>query len=204
MYSNRYLAIHCLQKKYLDEIKQNGISRETKAVFIGNLQNIDEECLLNTIAVSIYHGIGIENWNNFMKSTNKNIFEYINDKLLIVLGIFDTKQAHIIENENVKNYYRVYNKTRTLYYAKIKDIGAIKNIGIIEEILPSNMNINCKSDIDPTKDRFFTKNVYNDNVIKVNETVEEIANLCYEVAKINIKTLKNNIEIMRNRLIEEE
>lgn len=204
MSSNRYVAIHCLQKKYIDDIKKNGISRETKAVFICDLENIDEECLLNTIAVSIYHGIGIENWNNFIKCTDKNIFKYMNDELLIAFALFSRNQEHIIENSNIKNYYKIYNKTRTLDYSKIKDIGVIKNVKIIEELLPSNTNINAKMNINPIKNRFFIKNVYNDNFFEYNETVDEISNVCYDAAKINISTFKNNLEIMRNKLMKEE
>lgn len=204
MPSNRYVAIHCLQKKYLNELKQNGISRETKAVFICDLENIDEEYLLNTIAVSIYHGIGIENWNNFIKSEDKNIFEYMDNELIIAFASFSKSQEYMIENRDIKNYYKIYNRTRTLDYSKIKDIGAIKNVKIIETIMPSNTNINAKTNINPIKDRFFIKNVYNDDLFEYNEMVEDITKLCYEAAKININTFKNNLEIMKSKFMKEE
>lgn len=204
MPSNRYIVIHCLQKKYLNDLKQNGISRESKAVFICDLENMDEEYLLNTIAVLIYHGIGIENWSNFIKSADKNIFEYMDDELIIAFAPFSKSQEYMIENRDIKNYYKIYNRTRTLDYSKIKDIGAIKNVKIIEQIMPSNTNINAKTNINPIKDRFFIKNVYNDDLFEYNEMVEGITNLCYEAAKVNINTFKNNLEIMKSKFMKEE
>lgn len=204
MPSNRYVAIHCLQKKYLNDLKENGISRETKAVFICDLENIDEEYLLNTIAVSIYHGIGIENWSNFIKSEDKNIFEYMDDELIIAFAPFSKSQEYMIENRGIKNYYKIYNKTRTLDYSKIKDIGAIKNVKIVESIMPSNANIKAKTNINPIKDRFFIKNIYNDEFFEYNEMVEDITNLCFETAKENINTFKNNLEIMKSKFMKEE
>ena len=85
MYSDRYVVLHCCQEKYLDEIKLKGIARETKAVFVCDLEKLNNDEIYNTLAVLTYHGIGIDGWTKLLKD-NKKLNEL--DKNLIIFITF--------------------------------------------------------------------------------------------------------------------
>lgn len=127
MYSDRYVALHCCQEKYFEEIKENGIERDTKAVFICDLNETDNNEMCNTLAVLIYHGIGIDGWNRFLKEVQSlNEFD---SNLVIVIAKLSKRQESIIENSEILNYYKIYARNeKTINYCKIKDIGKIEKI----------------------------------------------------------------------------
>lgn len=183
MYSNRYIAFHCCQEKYSNEIKRNGISKDSKAVFILDLKDINRKEIYNTLAVSFYHGISINGWTSILNNSKK--LNEIDNYLDISIARISKEQEKIINSSHTWNYYRIINKDeKTLNYCKIKDIGPVKPIIRIEKQELHYANIIKNIDIDPIKDRFFIKNIYNDANIKNNEIiVKKIEEICYNMAK---------------------
>lgn len=198
MYSNRYIAFHCCQEKYSNEIKENGISKDTKAVFILDLKDIDREEICNTLAVSFYHGIGINGWTSILNN-GKRINE-IDNYLDISIARISKEQEEIIKNSQTWNYYKIINKDeRTLNYFKIKDIGPVKSIIQIEKQELYSENIIKNNDIDLVRDRFFIKNIYNDANIKNNEiVVKKIEEVCYNMAKEKVDDIIKDILKINN------
>ena len=139
MSSNRFIVFHCVQDKYLEDIKTNGIKRKTKAVFIYDLENEDENKLLNTLSVLIYHGIGIDGWKELLNNSTSNVDIH---NLQIVLGLLSKNQEKKIKNNNITNYYKIYNEGSTLNYCKIRDIGSVKNVFLNNIINIDNIIIN--------------------------------------------------------------
>ena len=192
MYSNRYVALHCCQEKYFKEIKENGIERDTKAVFICDLNGTDNNELCNTLAVLIYHGIGVDGWNRFLKE--EHTLKEINGNLVITIAKFSKEQENIIEDNKITNYYKICDKSeKTMNYCKIKDIGKIEEITFAERIPLDNISIKNTENINPAKDRFFIKNTYNDLEIKDNKTIDEIEKICYKIADENLLGIKKDI-----------
>lgn len=196
MYSNRYVALHCCQQKYLAEIMKDGIKRESKAVFICELKKINNKELCNTLAILIYHGIGIDGWNKILNE-GQNLNK-IDSNLVIVVANFSKEQEKIINNNNkILNYYKVYkdkDDERTMNYCKIKDIGKVKKITSIEKISLDNIYIkNNMKKINPIKERFFIKNIYNDLEIKNSKIMNEVEKLCYKIANENLTKIKEDI-----------
>lgn len=127
MYSNRYVALHCCQEKYYNEIKESGISRASKAVFIIDLESIDKNEIYNTLAVMFYHGIGIDGWTKILNDNKK--LNDIDKHLIISIAKISKEQEKTIKNKELWNYYKIIGENKkTLKYLKIKDIGAVKNI----------------------------------------------------------------------------
>lgn len=199
MYSNRYIAFHCCQEKYFNEIKKYGIVKDTKAVFILDLENINEEEIYNTLAVLVYHGIGIDGWRN-MLINNKKLNE-IDDSLILSIARISKKQEKVINSSQNFNYYRIIeNDERTLNYWKIKDIGPIKSIINIERQKLYNINIIKSRKVDPAKDRFFCKNCYNDFSIDDKEiAIRDIEKICYKIASDNVDNVVKDILKISNK-----
>lgn len=193
MYSNRYVALHCCQEKYFNEIKINGISRETKAVFISDLENFNKNDIYNTLAVLFYHGIGIDGWTK-MLSENKKMNE-IDKNLIIAMAMISKEQENGIQNNSICNYYKIIDiNERTLDYCKIKDIGTIKPVIYTEKQELYNVNIKNFENINFMKDRFFVKNTYNSfEINNKNSTASKIKEICYKMADEKIKIIIDNI-----------
>ena len=156
MYSDRYVALHCCQEKYLNEIKLKGIARETKAVFICDLENLNNDEIYNTLAVLTYHGIGIDGWTTVLKD-NKRLDE-LDKNLIILMAKISKEQEDIIKNKGISHHYKICDKNgKTMDYCKIKDIGIIKKIIFTEKIPLHNIRIKDIENINPVKDRFFIK-----------------------------------------------
>ena len=200
MYSNRYIAFHCCQEKYLDEIKKDGISKETKAVFILDLKNINKKEIYNTLAVLAYHGIGISGWKSML--TNNQKLNEIDKSLIIFIAKVSDKQEAIINKNSDCNYYNIIaNGERTLNYWKIKEIGAIKSIIEIKKQKLYKSSIKKDKKIDPAKDRFFVKNTYSEfNINSKEESVKEIEKICYKIAAEQIDSvIEEVLKINNNR-----
>ena len=193
MYSNRYVAMHCCQEKYYNEIKENGISRDSKAVFIIDLENIDENEIYNTLAVMFYHGIGIDGWIKILND-NKKLNE-IDKNLIIAIAKISKEQEIIIKNKSLWSYYKIINgNQKTLKYFKIKDMGAVDNIVCEEMQMLYSKNIIKNSNINPLKDRFFIKNTYNDYEIKKEElAVNKIQEICYKFAEEKLSAIMEDV-----------
>ena len=194
MSANRFIAIHCCQEKYIQDIIINGIERQSKAVFIYDFEERNEKKLLNTLAVLIYHGIGINGWKSILNNQLINNNEF---NLQIVLASFSNEQQRILQNERITNYYRICNGEQTLEYCKIKDIGKIEKICSIKKINVTNINIKNRKNINPEKERFFIKDTYNNDIDCNNKTIQEMRDICYKLAIKNIDSLKkiiNNIK----------
>ena len=192
MYSNRYVALHCCQEKYFEEIKENGIERDTKAVFICDLNETDNNELCNTLAVLIYHGIGIDGWNRFLKEEQS--LKEIDSNLVITIAKISKEQENIIADNKITNYYKICNKAeKTMNYCKIKDIGKIEEIAFAEKIKLDNISIKTTENINPAKERFFIKNTYNDLEIKDNQIINEIEKICYKIADENLSEIRKDI-----------
>lgn len=192
MYSDRYVVLHCCQEKYFDEIKLNGIARETKAVFVCDLEKLNKDEICNTLAVLTYHGIGIDGWINVLKD-NKQLSE-LDKNLIILMAKISKEQEEIIENKGILNYYKICNKDgKTMDYCKIKDIGTIKKIIFTEKIPLQNIKIKDIENINPIKDRFFIKNTYNNLRLKEGKTVKKIEKICYKMANEELETIKKDI-----------
>ena len=192
MYSNRYVALHCCQEKYFEEIKENGIERDTKAVCICDLNETDNNELCNTLAVLIYHGIGIDGWNRFLKEEQS--LKEIDSNLVITIAKISKEQENIIADNKITNYYKICNKAeKTMNYCKIKDIGKIEEIAFAEKIKLDNISIKNTENINPAKERFFIKNTYNDLEIKDNQIINEIEKICYKIADENLSEIRKDI-----------
>ena len=192
MYSNRYVVLHCCQEKHLDEIKLKGIERETKAVFVCDLEKLNNDEICNTLAVLTYHGIGINGWTSLLKD-NKKLNE-LDKNLIILIAKISKEQEEIIENKEVLNYYKICDKDgKTMNYCKIKDIGIIKKIISTEKIPLHSIRIKDIENINPIKDRFFIKNTYNNLEVKEGKTVKEIEKICYKIANEELETIKKDI-----------
>lgn len=192
MYSDRYVALHCCQEKYLDEIKLKGIERETKAVFICDLRNLNNDEIYNTLAVLTYHGIGIDGWTSILKD-DKRLNE-LDKNLIILMAKISKEQEDIIKNKGISHHYKIPDKNgKTMDYCKIKDIGIIKKIIFIEKIPLHNIRIKDIENINPVKDRFFIKNTYNNLKLKEGKTIKEIEKICYKIANEELKIIKEDI-----------
>ena len=192
MYSDRYVVLHCCQEKYLDEIKLKGIARETKAVFVCDLEKLNNDEIYNTLAVLTYHGIGIDGWTKLLKD-NKKLNE-LDKNLIIFIAKISKKQEQIIENKEISNYYKICDKDgKTMDYCKIKDIGVIKNIIFTEKIPLLSIRIKDIENINPIKDRFFIKNTYNNLELKEGKTIKEIEKMCYKIANEELEIIKKDI-----------
>lgn len=192
MYSDRYVVLHCCQEKYLDEIKLKGIARETKAVFVCDLEKLNNDEIYNTLAVLTYHGIGIDGWTKLLKD-NKKLNE-IDKNLIIFIAKISKEQEQIIENKKISNYYKICDKDgKTMDYCKIKDIGVIKNIIFTEKIPLLSIRIKDIENINPIKDRFFIKNTYNNLELKEGKTIKEIEKMCYKIANEELEIIKKDI-----------
>lgn len=192
MYSDRYVVLHCCQEKYLDEIKLKGIARETKAVFVCDLEKLNNDEIYNTLAVLTYHGIGIDGWTKLLKD-NKKLNE-LDKNLIIFIAKISKKQEQIIENKEISNYYKICDKDgKTMDYCKIKDIGIIKNIIFTEKIPLLSIRIKDIENINPIKDRFFIKNTYNNLKLKEGKTIKEIEKICYKIANEELEIIKKDI-----------
>ena len=192
MYSDRYVVLHCCQEKYLDEIKLKGIARETKAVFVCDLEKLNNDEIYNTLAVLTYHGIGIDGWTKLLKD-NKKLNE-LDKNLIIFIAKISKKQEQIIENKEISNYYKICDKDgKTMDYCKIKDIGVIKNIIFTEKIPLLSIRIKDIENINPIKDRFFIKNTYNNLKLKEGKTIKEIEKICYKIANEELEIIKKDI-----------
>lgn len=192
MYSNRYVAIHCCQEKYFNEIKLNGIVRESKAAFICDLEKLSCSELYNTLAVLIYHGVGLDGWRKLLKE-NKNL-EEIDKNLVIVICNLSNEQENIIKDRKILNYYKIIDKNeRTFNYCKIKDIGKIRNVIFTKKIPLYKMKIENIENISLAKDRFFIKNIYRKPKVQGNETVNEIKKICYKIANENLSKIEKKL-----------
>jgi hypothetical protein len=192
MYSDRYVVLHCCQEKYLDEIKLKGIARETKAVFVCDLEKLNNDEIYNTLAVLTYHGIGIDGWTKLLKD-NKKLNE-LDKNLIIFIAKISKEQEQIIENKKISNYYKICDKDgKTMDYCKIKDIGIIKNIIFTEKIPLLSIRIKDIENINPIKDRFFIKNTYNNLKLKEGKTIKEIEKMCYKIANEELEIIKKDI-----------
>ena len=192
MYSDRYVVLHCCQEKYLDEIKLKGIARETKAVFVCDLEKLNNDEIYNTLAVLTYHGIGIDGWTKLLKD-NKKLNE-LDKNLIIFIAKISKEQEQIIENKKISNYYKICDKDgKTMDYCKIKDIGIIKNIIFTEKIPLLSIRIKDIENINPIKDRFFIKNTYNNLKLKEGKTIKEIEKICYKIANEELEIIKKDI-----------
>ena len=192
MYSDRYVVLHCCQEKYLDEIKLKGIARETKAVFVCDLEKLNNDEIYNTLAVLTYHGIGIDGWTKLLKD-NKKLNE-LDKNLIIFIAKISKEQEQIIENKKISNYYKICDKDgKTMDYCKIKDIGIIKNIIFTEKIPLLSIRIKDIENINPIKDRFFIKNTYNNLELKEGKTIKEIEKICYKIANEELEIIKKDI-----------
>ena len=192
MYSDRYVVLHCCQEKYLDEIKLKGIARETKAVFVCDLEKLNNDEIYNTLAVLTYHGIGIDGWTKLLKD-NKKLNE-LDKNLIIFIAKISKEQEQIIENKKISNYYKICDKDgKTMDYCKIKDIGIIKNIIFTEKIPLLSIRIKDIENINPIKDRFFIKNTYNNLELKEGKTIKEIEKMCYKIANEELEIIKKDI-----------
>lgn len=192
MYSDRYVVLHCCQEKYLDEIKLKGIARETKAVFVCDLEKLNNDEIYNTLAVLTYHGIGIDGWTKLLKD-NKKLNE-LDKNLIIFIAKISKEQEQIIENKKISNYYKICDKDgKTMDYCKIKDIGVIKNIIFTEKIPLLSIRIKDIENINPIKDRFFIKNTYNNLELKEGKTIKEIEKICYKIANEELEIIKKDI-----------
>ena len=199
MYSNRYIAFHCCQEKYFYEIKKNGILKKTKAVFILDLYNIKKEEVYNTLAVLAYHGIGIDGWKSILKNTKK--LDEIDKSLIISIAKISKKQEELINNGEFCNYYRIIgNGKRTLDYCKIRDIGPIKKIIYKKKQKLYKTSIIKDKNIDPIKDRFFIKDIYNNfNIETKNVTIKNIKSICYNIADKQIDGILKDISKINSR-----
>jgi len=199
MYSDRYIAFHCCQEKYFNEIKEYGIVKDTKAVFILDLENINEEEIYNTLAVLVYHGVGIDGWKE-MLINNKKLNE-IDNSLILSIANISKKQEEIINNSQNFNYYRIIeNGERTLNYWKIKDIGSIKSIIKTEKQKLYSINIRKSRNVNPIKDRFFCKNCYNVSNIDSEEiAIRDIEKICYKIASENVDNIVKDILKINNK-----
>lgn len=192
MYSDRYVVLHCCQEKYLDEIKLKGIARETKAVFVCDLEKLNNDEIYNTLAVLTYHGIGIDGWTKLLKD-NKKLNE-LDKNLIIFIAKISKEQEQIIENKKISNYYKICDKDgKTMDYCKIKDIGVIKNIIFTEKIPLLSIRIKDIENINLIKDRFFIKNTYNNLELKEGKTIKEIEKICYKIANEELEIIKKDI-----------
>lgn len=192
MYSDRYVVLHCCQEKYLDEIKLKGIARETKAVFVCDLEKLNNDEIYNTLAVLTYHGIGIDGWTKLLKD-NKKLNE-LDKNLIIFIAKISKEQEQIIKNKKISNYYKICDKDgKTMDYCKIKDIGVIKNIIFTEKIPLLSIRIKDIENINPIKDRFFIKNTYNNLELKEGKTIKEIEKICYKIANEELEIIKKDI-----------
>ena len=192
MYSDRYVVLHCCQEKYLDEIKLKGIARETKAVFVCDLEKLNNDEIYNTLAVLTYHGIGIDGWTKLLKD-NKKLNE-LDKNLIIFIAKISKEQEQIIKNKKISNYYKICDKDgKTMDYCKIKDIGIIKNIIFTEKIPLLSIRIKDIENINPIKDRFFIKNTYNNLELKEGKTIKEIEKICYKIANEELEIIKKDI-----------
>lgn len=192
MYSNRYVVLHCCQEKYFDEIKLKGIARETKAVFICDLEKFDDDEICNTLAVLTYHGIGIDGWTNILKD-NKKLNE-LDKNLIILIARISKEQEEIIQSKGILNYYKIYdNDGKTMNYCKIKDIGIIKKILFTEKVPLKSIRINNIENINPIKDRFFIKNTYDNLKLNEGKTVKKIEKICYKIAKEELEIIKKDV-----------
>lgn len=193
MYSNRYVALHCCQEKYYNEIKESGISRASKAVFIIDLESIDKNEIYNTLAVMFYHGIGIDGWTKILNDNKK--LNDIDKHLIISIAKISKEQEKTIKNKELWNYYKIIDgNEKTLKYLKIKDIGAVKNIVYEEKQKLYSKNIIKNNDINPLKDRFFIKNTYNDCEIKNTElAVKNIQKVCYKMAEEKLNAILEDV-----------
>ena len=192
MYSDRYVVLHCCQEKYLDEIKLKGIARETKAVFVCDLEKLNNDEIYNTLAVLTYHGIGIDGWTKLLKD-NKKLNE-LDKNLIIFIAKISKEQEQIIKNKKISNYYKICDKDgKTMDYCKIKDIGVIKNIIFTEKIPLLSIRKKDIENINPIKDRFFIKNTYNNLELKEGKTIKEIEKMCYKIANEELEIIKKDI-----------
>ena len=192
MYSDRYVVLHCCQEKYLDEIKLKGIARETKAVFVCDLEKLNNDEIYNTLAVLTYHGIGIDGWTKLLKD-NKKLNE-LDKNLIIFIAKISKEQEQIIKNKKISNYYKICDKDgKTMDYCKIKDIGVIKNIIFTAKIPLLSIRIKDIENINPIKDRFFIKNTYNNLELKEGKTIKEIEKMCYKIANEELEIIKKDI-----------
>lgn len=197
MYSNRYIALHCCQGKYIDEIKLNGIVKDTKAIFICDLNKIDSSELYNTLLVLIYHGIGVSGWTRIIEE--KENLRKIDENLIIAMAKISKEQENIINENKILNYYKICNKSeKTMNYCKIKNIGKIDNIVTIEKIPLYDFKKQNPGKVDPIKDRFFIKNTYNDLKLQNNEIVKEIEEVCHKIANSVFELIENDIELIKN------
>ena len=199
MYSNRYIAFHCCQEKYFDNIKEYGIVKDTKAVFILDLENINEEEIYNTLAVLVYHGIGIDGWRSMLINNRK--LDEIDNSLILSIARISKEQEKIINNSLNFNYYRIIeNGERTLNYWKIKDIGPIKSLIKTERQKLYKINIVKSRKVDPGKDRFFCKNCYNFSDIDNKEiAIRDIEKICYKIASDNVDNIVKYIFKISNK-----
>ena len=192
MYSDRYVALHCCQEKYLNEIKLKGIARETKAVFICDLENLNNDEIYNTLAVLTYHGIGIDGWTTVLKD-NKRLDE-LDKNLIILMAKISKEQEDIIKNKGISHHYKICDKNgKTMDYCEIKDIGIIKKIIFTEKIPLHNIRIKDIENINPVKDRFFIKNTYNNLRLKDGKTIKEIEKICYKIANEELKIIREDM-----------
>lgn len=203
MYSNRYIALHCCQEKYFSEIEREGISKETKAVFILDLKNINKKEIYNTLAVITYHGIGIDGWKSMLIDAKK--LNEIDKSLVISIARISKEQEEIIKKgENCNHYKIIGNGERTLDYCKIKDIGPIKSIINIEKQKLDNTSIIKNEKIDPIKNRFFIKDSYENSDIESKEnSVKDIQSICYKIANEQIDSIMKDIAKIRINIIKE-
>lgn len=192
MYSDRYVALHCCQEKYFDEIKLKGIARETKAVFICDLKNLKNDEIYNTLAVLIYHGIGIDGWTTVLKDYKR--LNELDKNLIILIAKISREQEDIIKNKGISHHYKICDKNgKTMDYCKIKDIGTIKKMIFAEKIPLYNIRIKDVENINPVKDRFFIKNTYKNLKFKERKTIKEIEKICYKIANEELKIIKEDI-----------
>lgn len=199
MYSNRYVALHCCQEKFYNEVERDGISKETKAVFILDLININKNEIYNTLAVLNYHGIGIYAWKSML--VNDKRLDEIDKSLIIAMAKISKDQERIINNENFCNHYKIIgNGGRTLDYCKIRDIGPIKSIIYKEKQELYNANITKNKKINPIKDRFFIKDIYNESDIEMKrKSVREIERICYNIANKQIDSIIKDIAKIKSK-----
>lgn len=192
MYSDRYVALHCCQEKYLNEIKLKGIARETKAVFICDLENLNNDKIYNTLAVLTYHGIGIDGWTTVLKDDKR--LDELDKNLIILMAKISKEQEDIIKNKGISHHYKICDKNgETMDYCKIKDIGIIKKIIFTEKIPLHNIRIKDIENINPVKDRFFIKNTYNNLKLKEGKTIKEIEKICYRIANEELKIIREDM-----------
>lgn len=188
--NNGIIGFHAVRKIFLKDVIENGIYRDSSALFYtnGDYKNY----LFNTLQVLVYHGVSLNLWNSFYKSTYNNLSLYLqhtNNDIFIVKCIISKKLENKFDRYKLHYMFRENSQMITLPYVKVEDIG---------KIMPEQITETMKIQIDiehakfsknllEEEKRFFCKFIGDDRSFCINGiSNREIKEFCYQTALINI------------------